>query len=127
MVNTLTSPAFVDALGDKLGIENLGQYPVIVHVCRYYNKRHGTIHTDSKSKVATAPLYLNERWPETSDGCLRFLSRSDDIDAMLAPEIRPLYGDSRCSSVATIPSTVFRSQVRRKPQPQRSTLGLSKP
>lgn len=93
LVAALTSRTFVDALGDRLGIENLGQYPAIVHVCRYYNKRHGTIHTDSKSKVATALLYLNERWPETSDGCLRFLSGNDDIDAMLAPEIKPLYGE----------------------------------
>lgn len=45
-VNALTSRAFVDALGGRLGIGDFGRYPVIVHVCRYYNKRHGTIHTD---------------------------------------------------------------------------------
>lgn len=31
--------------------------------------------------------------PETSGGCLRFLFRTDDIDAMLALEVKPLYGE----------------------------------
>jgi Rps23 Pro-64 3,4-dihydroxylase Tpa1-like proline 4-hydroxylase len=57
------------------------------------NKRHGTIHTDSRSKVATALLYLNESWPHTSDGCFRFLERVDSIDALVAPEVKPLYGN----------------------------------
>ena len=74
-------------------IEDLGQYPTLVTLCRHLNKRHGTIHTDSKSKVATALLYLNRQWPDTSEGCLRFLARIDDIDAMLAPELKPLYGE----------------------------------
>lgn len=51
------------------------------------------VHTDSKSKVATALLYMNPNWHDTSDGCLRFLSRIDDIDATIAPEIKPLYGE----------------------------------
>jgi len=31
-------------------------------------------------------------WPATSDGCLRFLARIDDIEATVAPEVKPLYG-----------------------------------
>jgi hypothetical protein len=57
------------------------------------NKRHGTIHADSRSKVATALLYLNTQWPDTSDGCLRFLNRIDNIDDLAAPELKPLYGE----------------------------------
>ena len=76
----------------RLGIPHLGGYPTLVTICRALNKRHGTIHTDSKSKVATALLYLNESWPDTSDGCFRFLNRIDDIDDLAAPEIKPLYG-----------------------------------
>jgi len=64
-----------------------------VTLCRSLNKRHGTIHTDSKSKIATALLYLNKQWPDTSDGCLRFLNRVDNIDDMVAPEVKPLYGE----------------------------------
>lgn len=93
LVDALTSPAFADAVGAKLGIDNLGQYPTLVTICRHLNKRHGTIHTDSKSKIATALLYLNASWPDTSDGCLRFLAKVDDIDTAVAPEVKPLYGE----------------------------------
>src|SRR6478736_2903023 len=92
LVADLIDPAVATAVGKRLGIDNLGQYPTLVTLCRALNKRHGTIHTDSRSKVATALLYLNESWPDTSDGCFRFLKRIDDIDDLAAPEIRPLYG-----------------------------------
>lgn len=92
LVDGLTAPAFADALGTRLGIEQLGRYPTLVTLCEALNKRHGTIHTDSASKVATALVYLNPTWPDTSGGCLRFLQRIDDIDALVVPEIPPLYG-----------------------------------
>ncbi|NUO73303.1 MAG: 2OG-Fe(II) oxygenase [Frateuria sp.] len=93
LVANLTAPAFASAIGAHLGIDDLGQYPTLVTLCRHLNKRHGTIHTDSRSKVATALLYLNNRWPDTSDGCLRFLRRIDDIDDVVVPELTPLYGE----------------------------------
>jgi len=93
LVQRLTSPEFASAVGRRLGIDNLGQFPTLVTLCRSLNKRHGTIHTDSKSKVATALLYLNAQWPDSSEGCLRFLNRIDDIDDMVVPELIPLYGE----------------------------------
>jgi hypothetical protein len=93
LVQAVTSPEFASAVGAKLGIDNLGQYPTLVSLCRSMNRRHGTIHTDSKSKVATILIYLNASWHDTSDGCLRLLSKIDDIDATIAPEIKPLYGE----------------------------------
>ncbi|BBD79808.1 2OG-Fe(II) oxygenase [Aerosticca soli] len=93
LVEQFTAPAFARAIGRKLGIADLERYPTLVTICRSLNKRHGTIHTDSRSKIATALLYLNPQWPDTSEGCLRFLSRIDDIDAMLVPELKPLYGE----------------------------------
>src|SRR3546814_17697791 len=30
-------------------------------------------------------------WPEISVVCFRFLARIDDVDALVAPEIRPMY------------------------------------
>ena len=93
LVEQLTTPQFASAIGRYLGIENLGRYPTLVTLCRALNKRHGTIHTDSRSKVATALLYLNTQWPDTSDGCLRFLNRVDNIDDLVAPELKPLYGE----------------------------------
>lgn len=93
LVKAVISPEFASVVGTKLGIANLGKYPVLVSLCRYCNKRHGTIHTDSKSKVATTLIYLNSGWQNTSDGCLRFLFRVDAIDATVAPEVRPVYGE----------------------------------
>ena len=92
LVAELTAPAFADRIGAHLGIERLSQYPVLVTICRALNLRHGTIHTDSRSKVASALLYLNPDWVESHAGCLRFLTRADDIEAVVAPEIRPVYG-----------------------------------
>ncbi len=93
LVHELTSRAFADAIGERLGVPNLGELPSLVTLCRALNKRHGTIHTDSRSKVVTALLYLNESWPDISEGCLRFLHRVDDIDDLVVPEVRPLYGN----------------------------------
>lgn len=92
LIDEFTAPSFADALGRRLGIDALGAFPTLVTLSDSVNRRHGTLHTDSKSKVATALLYLNPDWPQTSDGCLRFLTRGDDITALAAPEIRPLYG-----------------------------------
>ncbi|KAJ0335293.1 hypothetical protein COL154_014434, partial [Colletotrichum chrysophilum] len=87
LVDVLTAPTFANAVGARLGIADLGQYPTLVTICRHLNKRHGTIHTDSRSKIATALVYLNESWPEDEHGgCLRFLAKIDDIDAAIAPE-----------------------------------------
>ena len=92
LVETLTGAAFARELGQRLGIEDLHGYPTLVTLCRSLNKRHGTIHTDSRSKVATALVYLCTQWPHGSAGSLRFLNRIDSIDDLAAPEIPPLYG-----------------------------------
>lgn len=93
LVDDLTSRAFADAIGARLGVPDLGAFPTLVTICRSLNKRHGTIHTDSRSKIVTALVYLNQDWPDTSEGCLRFLNRIDDIDDVVVPEVRPLYGN----------------------------------
>lgn len=93
LIEELTAPAFADQIGRALGIEGLGHKPSLVTICRHLNRRHGTIHTDSRSKIATALLYLNPTWPATSEGCLRFLNRIDDIEDLVVPEVRPVYGN----------------------------------
>ena len=93
LIEELSSPAIADAIGLRLGVENLSGFPTLVTICRSLNRRHGTIHTDSRSKVVTALLYLNEDWPDTSDGCLRFLKRADSIEDLVTGEIKPLYGN----------------------------------
>ena len=92
LVEQMTSPEFGDAIGRRLGVDGLGAKPTLATLCRSLNLRHGTIHTDSRSKIVTALLYLNPSWPDTSGGCLRFLGRIDDVESLVAPEVRPLYG-----------------------------------
>jgi hypothetical protein len=92
LIEELTSPAFADAVGQRLGVPDLGSYPTLVTVSRSLNKTHGKIHTDGSSKIVTALMYLNRDWPNTSGGCLRFLKTIDDINGLVAPEVRPIYG-----------------------------------
>lgn len=92
LIGDLTSRAFADAIGARLGLPDLGMYPSLVTICRSLNKRHGTIHTDSQSKIVTALVYLNEDWPDIDGGCLRFLNRIDDIDDLVVPPVRPIFG-----------------------------------
>lgn len=93
LVAELCRPEVATVLGEQLGIERLGQYPTLVTLCRALNSRHGNIHTDSLSKVATALVYLNPDWRAGSPGSLRFLANATDIDALVAPELPPLYGN----------------------------------
>jgi len=92
LVSELTAPEFADAVGRHLGVPDLGRFPTLISISRLLNRSHGQIHTDSRSKVVTALIYLNPEWPATSAGCLRFLGRIDDMNSTLTPEIRPLYG-----------------------------------
>lgn len=92
LVEELKGGAIADAIGARLGIPGLAAMPSIVTLSGSVNRRHGTIHTDSCSKVATALLYLNPDWPGGGEGCLRMLRDGGDIEALAAPEIRPLYG-----------------------------------
>jgi hypothetical protein len=92
LVDALTAPAFADQLGSLLGIEHMSQYPPLVTICRALNLRHGTIHTDSRSKIATALVYLNPDWVPSHAGCLRFLAANNDIESLVAPEIKPVFG-----------------------------------
>ncbi|HEY2346325.1 MAG TPA: 2OG-Fe(II) oxygenase [Xanthomonadaceae bacterium] len=93
LVGEITSPAFADSLGEKLGVPSMSKLPALVTLCSRLNRRHGTIHTDSRSKVLTALVYLNSDWPHGSPGCLRFLGRIDDIESLVAPELAPVYGN----------------------------------
>lgn len=92
LVEELNGAAIAGAIGRRLGLPGLAGLPTIVTISDSVHRRHGTIHTDSKAKIATALLYLNESWPQTSEGCLRLLRSGHDISQLAAPEIRPLYG-----------------------------------
>ncbi len=85
--------AFASAVGQRLGIPNLGQFPTLVTLCRSAQQapRH---HPHGQQVQGGDGLALSQpQWPDTSDGCLRFLGSIDDIDSVLAPELKPLYGE----------------------------------
>jgi hypothetical protein len=92
IVASLENPAFADRLGELLGVDRLGSRPSIVTLRKWSKATDGRIHNDGQAKVVTALLYLNESWPDTSDGCFRVLTDDQDFDHLAAPEVRPLYG-----------------------------------
>ncbi len=93
LIAEIVAPEFSDALGERLGVADMSKLPALVTLCSRLNRRHGTIHTDSKSKVLTALVYLNTAWPHGSPGSLRLLTRVDDIQALVVPEVLPVYGN----------------------------------
>jgi len=84
----LESPELRRAFEAKFGIDLAGR-PTMVTVRGQCGPRDGGIHTDSKSKLITVLIYLNEPW-EPSGGRLRLL-RSDDIEDY-AVEVPPESG-----------------------------------
>ena len=92
LIQQLQSEPVASEIGELLGIDNLSEYPAYVSVSRHLERRHGRIHTDGPSKVATALLYLNPVWKQEGKGCLRFLHSDTDFSATVIPEIKPLYG-----------------------------------
>lgn len=92
IVRSLENPAFADRLGELLGVPKLGSLPSIVTIRKWSKETDGRIHNDGRVKVVTGLLYLNETWPDTSDGCFRVLTDSESFDHMAGPEVKPLYG-----------------------------------
>ncbi|MCB1549862.1 MAG: 2OG-Fe(II) oxygenase [Hyphomicrobiaceae bacterium] len=86
LVEELNGAPFAGLMGERLGLE-LANRPVMVTVRGQCHKRDGSIHADSKAKVATCVLYLNDIWDE-SGGRLRMLRSSNDIDDYAA-EVPP--------------------------------------
>jgi SM-20-related protein len=77
---------FRDAMAAKLGVDLAGR-PTMVTVRGQVGSRDGHIHADSKSKLVTVLIYLNEAW-EAPGGRLRLLRSARDLDDMAA-EVPP--------------------------------------
>ena len=65
-------------LENKFGID-LKDKPVVSTFRGYSRIKDGKIHSDSKTKIITVLLYLNEKWDE-SNGLLRMLKENNNID-----------------------------------------------
>ncbi|AZU04663.1 hypothetical protein X907_2142 [Glycocaulis alkaliphilus] len=90
VTDDLMSPRLAEILGQKLGIDLSGK-PRMITVRRISKLSDGPIHNDSKSKILTMLLYLNEHWDESDAGCIRVLNGPDDF-ADYTAQVPPLAG-----------------------------------
>jgi hypothetical protein len=89
LFDALDGPEFRKAVEDKFGLD-LKDKPTMFTLRGRCDARDGRIHTDSKKKIITVLLYLNEGWQEDG-GRLRLLRSGEDLDAVVA-EVPPRFG-----------------------------------
>jgi SM-20-related protein len=85
----LQGPEFRAAIERKFRIDLTGR-PTMVTLRGHARPRDGRIHNDSRSKLITVLLYMNEAW-ETDGGRLRLLRSPTDLNEMVA-EVPPQAG-----------------------------------
>jgi len=86
VIDELDSPAFEALIAEKFGVELEGR-PKMYSLRGYTRAKDGQIHTDSKDKIITVLLYLNQDWKQDG-GRLRILRNSHDVDDYAA-EVQP--------------------------------------
>jgi SM-20-related protein len=89
LLEELESDEFREAFEEKFGLDLSGR-PTITTVRGRCDPRDGKIHTDSKSKIITVLLYMNENW-EDAGGRLRLLRSAHDLDDIIV-EVPPVAG-----------------------------------
>jgi hypothetical protein len=89
LIEDIQSTQLEDIMAEKYGV-SLVDKPLMITVRGQAQRKDGRIHTDSITKFVTCLLYLNDIWDE-SEGRLRMLRKSDDLDDYLA-EITPSGG-----------------------------------
>jgi len=78
LIDSLDTPQFRQIICDKFDVAVMN-LPMMVTLRGYSRKKDGRIHTDSKTKVATILLYLNDDW-QAETGKLRILRSADDME-----------------------------------------------
>jgi len=86
VIDELDGPEFQRAIEEKFGVDLAGR-PKMYSLRGYTRAKDGKIHTDSKDKIITVLLYLNEIWPHAG-GRLRLLRNGHDVDDFVA-EVPP--------------------------------------
>jgi hypothetical protein len=89
LFDALEGPAFRRAVEQKFGLDLAGRATMFTLRGRC-DTRDGRIHTDSKKKIITVLLYLNEGWQDEG-GRLRLLKNGEDLNAVAA-EVSPKFG-----------------------------------
>ncbi len=86
VIEELDSPEFERAIEEKFGVDLSGR-PKMYSLRGYTRAKDGQIHTDSKDKIITVLLYLNENWSQEG-GRLRILRDGRDVENYVA-EVAP--------------------------------------
>lgn len=91
LIDELRGPAMRSLMERSFDVDLSGK-PLMITVRGYCQRRDGRIHVDSKDKLVTGLLYLNEpTWP-AEGGRLRLLRERHDLDTVIA-EISPAGGN----------------------------------
>jgi SM-20-related protein len=86
VIDELDGPEFEKAIAEKFSVELDGR-PKMYSLRGYTRSKDGQIHTDSKDKIITVLVYLNENWQQPG-GRLRILKNGHDVDDYVA-EVPP--------------------------------------
>lgn len=86
VIDELDGPAFEQAIEEKFDVDLAGR-PKMYSLRGYCRSTDGKIHTDSKDKIITVLLYLNQDWPHKG-GKLRMLRSGDNLEDF-AEEVPP--------------------------------------
>jgi len=90
LMEELLGSGFREMIESKFEV-NLKDYPTMYTVRGYCRAKDGKIHTDSKTKVITVLLYMNDdNWP-SDNGRLRLLNNGTDLEDYF-DEIEPKGG-----------------------------------
>jgi len=89
LIDAIQGPEFTRAVEKKLGIDLTGR-PTMVTARGISAARDGQIHTDSRTKLVTVLIYMNNEW-EAKTGRLRLLRGPGDLEDMIA-EVPPDQG-----------------------------------
>jgi hypothetical protein len=87
LVTELDGPEFERIVAEKFRVDLAGK-PKMYSLRGYCRASDGKIHTDSKDKIITVLLYLNDTWKGRDGGRLRLLKNGTDLDAFVA-EVPP--------------------------------------
>jgi SM-20-related protein len=89
LIQAIQGADFTRAVERKLGIDLQGR-PTMVTARGVSAARDGHIHTDSRTKLVTVLIYMNNAW-EAKAGRLRLLRRPDSLEDVIA-EVPPEEG-----------------------------------
>lgn len=89
VIDELDGPEFERAIEEKFDVDLSGR-PKMYSLRGYTRAKDGQLHTDSKDKIITVLLYLNENWTKEG-GRLRILRNGHDVDDYAA-EVPPDQG-----------------------------------